>query len=143
MQQGWLVLTQIWCVPIIQTMTKNDSFFYFVLIIHDSNSLKFKNAVDISFFLIASGGIISLLRPWTSFVDCRWDFYECELIGALNGELSCVSLLTSDWIWIGRWINKYLMRLENKYKIKHYLVLSKCSTWYSLFHHTLMVYFII
>ena len=77
-------------------MTKNDSFFYFVLIIHDSNSLKFKNAVDISFFLIASGGIISLLRPWTSFVDCRWDFYECELIGALNGELSCVSLLTSE-----------------------------------------------
>ena len=68
MQQGWLVLTQIQCVPIIQIMTENDSFFYFVLIIHDSDSLKSMNAADILFFLIASSGIISLLRPWTSFL---------------------------------------------------------------------------
>ena len=94
--KGWLVLTQIRCVPIIQTMTENDSFCCFILIIYDNNSLKSMNAADISFFLIASGGIISLLRPWTSFVDCHWDCCECRLIGALNGELSCVSLLTFE-----------------------------------------------
>ena len=53
--------------------------------------VSFVVAANILFFLIASGDIISVLRPWTSFVDCC----ECELMGALNGELSCVSLLTS------------------------------------------------
>ena len=101
MQQGWLVLTQIRCVPIIQNMTENESFFCFILIIHDNNSLKSMNAANILFFLIASGGIISLLRPWTSFVDCLWDCCECGLIGALNGEFSCVSLLTSESELVG------------------------------------------
>ena len=101
MQQGWLVLTQIRCVPIIQNMTENESFFCFILIIHDNNSLKSMNAANILFFLIASGGIISLLRPWTSFVDCLWDCCERGLIEALNGEFSCVSLLTSESELVG------------------------------------------
>ena len=46
MQQGWLVLTRFRCVPNIQNMTENDFLFCFVLIIHDSDSLKSMKAAS-------------------------------------------------------------------------------------------------
>ena len=41
LHQGWLALTRFWCVHIVQTVTENNFKFYCLLIIQDSNSLKF------------------------------------------------------------------------------------------------------
>ena len=68
MQQGWLVLTRFRCVPNIQNMTENNFLFCFVLIIHDSNSLKsMEDTSTIESLLIKDLVILRMCSSLTSF----------------------------------------------------------------------------
>ena len=68
MQQGWLVLTRFRCVPNIQNMTENNFLFCFVLIIHNSNSLKSMEAAStIESLLIKDLVILRMCSSLTLF----------------------------------------------------------------------------
>ena len=95
LHQGWLVLTRIRYVHIDQIMTKNHSIFCFVLIIHNSTSLKSMNAAS----TVEQWGerlhVVAFIFPATSWGKL-WIFsHSSSLLAVLVCPASLVPVISN------------------------------------------------